>query len=130
MSSGHGAPKARWWVLPLVLVGFPVLAFVGYAIVWPRIVFHRVDAYVARHPVGSSIDEAVRDTFVRVAFHPFLTDAEGIVHDDRALPERVAAHPDGSVHLMWIYMAPFGRVGVTFDYDHGVIRSARRTALD
>lgn len=113
----------------LVLIGV-ILSIVIYAVVWPLIVFRRVDAYVARHPVGSSIDEAVGDVFARGSFHPFVTDGKEIVRDDRPLPERVRAHPNGKVHLMWVYLAPFGRVGVTFAYERGVITEARRTSLD
>ena len=114
----------------MAILGLVLLVFVGYALVWPRIVLDRVDAYIARHPLGSSIDAAVRDPLVPHASVAFLGgEADGPCEDHR-IPECVAAHPRGTVTFLWTYLAPFGRVGVTFDYDNGVITEARREALD
>lgn len=108
------------------------LLVVGYVyVVKPRRLLARYDRFVAAHPVGSPIADAVDDPFVREATMVSVEDVDG--GQPRFIDvHTLAAQPPtrGNVDVMWTHTPPFGRVFCTLSIEGGRITSVRRGSLD
>jgi len=132
-----GSVFARLGQVAASLALLAVMFFFAVFVVRPRIVLRRFDAFVARHPAGSSIAALIEDPFVDAAtlagFSGKRPEVEFSV--DRAaslarLRAEVKSVPRGALELMWTHTPPFGRVFVDVEFSDGKVTAVRASSLD